>query len=266
MKNINSYLKLINGKKDTETQDKINSSVEYLFDYVKRLRIDPNNSEDYDMLTGTLRNVFDLELSLYDLDSKSVDLEFVDEGDFIGNFTYERVYDEKKKKYVDKKETISIKIPTILDYLSYDAYSRLSACKGVFTTLFHEIEHYKQYKRFTSNISSPDNLYFVKEFLFSDEFTNAETVSGVNKIYATNHDMFMIESDAKKSASSRITDVLSYRKEKSIEDISVRDVDYYLADLVVDDNEEKRLYDRDEYLNYKVDSIVHDNLYLLDNI
>ena len=264
MKDVDSYLKLIKGSNDEEAKNKINTSIEYLFDYVKRLRIDPNNSEDYDMLTGTLKDVFDSELSLYGLNNGDVELEFVNEGDFIGNFSFNRYYDKKKKKYVDGKSTISIKIPDILDYLSYDTYSRLSTCKGVFTTLFHEIEHYKQYKRFTSDFSSPDNLYFVKEFLFSDELSDSNTVSSINRVYASNHDSFMIESDAKKSASSRISDALSYRKERSIEDVSVRDVDYHLADFIVDDNEEKRLYDRDEYLNYKVDNLVLDNLYLLD--
>ena len=256
MKEVKDYLKLIKGAYNEDIQEDISYAIEYFFDYVKRNSLDPNNSEDFMLFVDTVKEVFGLECELFNISKKDLDIDFTVSSDHSGVFKYNRYYDKKKKKYVDDTAIVFIDLDVSLDFLSGDVSGRLHACKGVFKTLLHEISHYLQYKRFTSNFSSPDNLMFVKEFLFSDEIKDDDLI----KIYDSNHDAFSIESDARKKASQRISDYLEFRKEDNIEDVRVRAVDYILADIISDG----RVYNREDYINYKANDIISRNLYLLE--
>lgn len=260
MKKLDSYLRLVNGYSDENIENQIKDVIDYFFDYIKNNSLDPNNEEDYRLFTETMEQIFELEMELYGLSKNSVELVFTDDENYHGNFSYSRVFDKDKKQYVSNKSIISISVPTTLEFMSYNLSARLNAFKGVINTLFHEIRHARQFNRYMYDISSNENLMFAKEFLFSDEFSN----TSIGEVYERNHNSFSMENDASSSASKRVLDFLDYRFVSSIDNISVKNVDYYLSDLVIEDEKGRKLVNKNQYINDTCDRLVIEEPYLLD--
>ena len=259
MNDYKKYLKFVKGPHNPEIEDKIKELIDYFFDYAKRNKMSSESEEDKSIVKDTLTEIFNLELELYGISPDEVELVFDSEEDHSGNFSFNRVYDEKQKKYVDKKAQISINLEVPFEYMDFGTRSRLYSCKGLLNTLLHEIEHLIQYKRYIMNVSSPDNLMFAKEFLYSDVLDG-----DIRKLYDDNHDSFSIESDAKGKSSSVLCDFLDFNRISSIQNVSIRNVDYHLSSLIVINDGIRFKYDKTDYINYKTDSIIENNLELLD--
>lgn len=258
MDKYRKYLKLINGSHNPELEGKIKEVIDYYFDYAKRNKMSSESKEDIAMVKDSLTEIFNLELELYGIDSSEIELKFSDDEDFSGNFSFARYYDEKKRRYVDDKCKITINLGLAFEYINYGTRSRLFSMKGLLNTLLHELEHFIQYKRLVMNMSSPDNLMFTKEFIYSD------LLDDYYDLYKDNHDSFSIESDAKRKSNSTLVQFLDFKKERAIEDVTVRNVDYHLSGLIVENDNKKYKYNKTDYINYKTDSVIEKHLELLD--
>ena len=125
MNDYKKYLKFVKGPHNPEIEDKIKELIDYFFDYAKRNKMSSESEEDKSIVKDTLTEIFNLELELYGISPDEVELVFDSEEDHSGNFSFNRVYDEKQKKYVDKKAQISINLEVPFEYMDFGTRSRL---------------------------------------------------------------------------------------------------------------------------------------------
>ena len=112
--------------------------------------------------------------------------------------------------------------------------------------LFHEVEHYKDFKRLLSGIPSLNSLRFAYDYAL---------MAFNHGIYSNNHDSFYIESFADSVGYERLSLLLDTYTIDSIKNCTVSKLNMYLSDIK-ESEYNCRVYDIDDYLNDKMDYIV----------
>ena len=256
---IHSYLKLF-GVYNKEVFKSEKQIIDDFFKYLKKNKLDLNNKKDLSYFNGVLKSLFDLEMSLYP--SEDVIFNIGEDNMSLGDFTYE-INKNKNGTYSVKNMKINIyKSQMIMLYLNDNVKLRLFAANQVIRGLFHEIEHYKQFRRFMSNNSSKYNLRFCKEFILSEEKLSIDIKPKSHVIYSTNHDNLVIENHSNSEGLSRLSLLLDFNNTTNIKNATVHKLDMLFStatDNLVDGN----IYDRDEYIDEKFDKLIKLNPYLL---
>lgn len=79
------------------------------------------------------------------------------------------------------------------DLQSPDVDKRLLACKTLFKTVFHEIQHHRQYLMAKTNVSSKDGLRYARDFALMS-YLEKDWYNGNKKV--ANYDAYTIENNA----------------------------------------------------------------------
>ncbi len=250
---VKEYLNLFRDYNEIDDEKEKDIISKFLI-VLKERPFDIYNEEDKKIIKDTLKELFLIEISRYGL--SDVDIEFELDGDYLGNFSFDVVKNIEEYDYKNYK--VKIALDSIVgESLNFDISSRLNAFKYLLKSLYHEIEHYIQFKKLTTNISSRDNLRFAREFVITDlkfehDYDNSRS------IYENNHNAFSIEADADYIAHQKISILLDHFNTSSILDSSVRKLDTVLGDI----NERER----EELIDEKVSKLIKLNPSILDKL
>lgn len=254
-KEYEEYLNFYRNKPETEEERKIVSD---FFNIIKSRPIDVYKKEDRELVEKYLTDLFMAATKKYN--SNDCTIEF-DEENQNGQFTFIYSFDKDKRTFNYKD--LKIKISTdsyIMEELNAKLGLRTYAFKYVLKCLYHEIEHYLQFKRLVTNVSSYDNLMFAKEYTITDlDFDDKENIK---ELYKINHDEFSIESGANHAAFQNISSIFDHFMTRNIRECSALKLDKALSPIVYNNI----VYDRDELINKLLDKLVVENPYLLEKL
>ena len=169
---------LINRKKQIEEARKF-------IEYFKNNKIDSKDKEKIEYLENKIKKIYDLEIE---------DLEREFGKDITLNIDREED-DDVEGNYYDN-ESITIYTKKIIEDLEDDDIDvRIDACLELIHTIFHEIQHHRQYLMATSNVCSKEAMMYAKEYALSHLLED--------KFYEDNYEELGIESDADEVAEKR---------------------------------------------------------------
>lgn len=144
-----------------------------LLDFFKDNQLDMNNAEMIGRIESAITRVFELEIRElgYTFDSKgdseqnTFDLQFVNDEAITWRGEHNNGGKWENGVYTQGKPTIKYNIARLCPELSSDdANVRLSTCKNLFKTVFHEIQHHRQYMMARSNVSSKEGMMYARDF------------------------------------------------------------------------------------------------------
>ncbi len=250
IKNLNNY----------SINDKEKEIIDSFLSVIKKRKIDIYNPKDKEYFENIIKSIIECELG----EHTNLVINFNDIDNYVGEFNYIREYNKEKRKYENTLLSISFSNSSIIvECLNDDIKRRLFAFKQILKCIYHELEHYKQFMRITSNISDRDSLLFAKDYIFSDEVLDKKTSLDTRKVYLMNHDNMAIESDANNNAFKKLIWYTDLDYVRNLDQINVTSIDFYISDLIIEENNKFYRYDRVEYINSNVDEIVKNNPYLI---
>lgn len=203
---------------DKETKLKKQREIIFdFFDYFKTHKF--NETEPYDMKFIKAAVVL---LSYYELSYMGINYDFNNpsNNDVIfklinnpsKNFLGECITDishGKSTNYGIKRTYITMNIGPIASDLSDNStMTRIKACQDFVKTVFHELRHFRQFLMTQLNISSPEALYFARDFVLTD-FVESD-------FYTNNYKNFAIEADASETEAIEFMDITGINNNQTL--------------------------------------------------
>ena len=144
-----------------------------ILEFLKDNQFDLNNDVMVEKLESAITRVFELEIRElgYSFDSKgdsennTFDLQFVNDEAITWRGEHTNGGKWENGTYTEGKPIIKYNLARLCPNLSSnDANVRLSTCKNLFKTVFHEIQHHRQYMMARSNVSSKEGMMYARDF------------------------------------------------------------------------------------------------------
>lgn len=109
-------------------------------------------------------------------------------------------------QFVQGKPSIQYNIAALYENLqSPDKDKRMLACKTLFKTVFHEIQHHRQYMKTRTNVSSKDGMQYARDFAIK-QYLNKDWYS--NNAKTGNYAAYTIENNANEVGYSQFLETL----------------------------------------------------------
>lgn len=109
-------------------------------------------------------------------------------------------------QFVQGKPSIKYNIAVLYENLqSPDKDKRMLACKTLFKTVFHEIQHHRQYMKTRTNVSSKDGMQYARDFAIK-QYLNKDWYS--NNAKTGNYAAYTIENNANEVGYSQFLETL----------------------------------------------------------
>jgi len=183
-----------------EEKNEIQSSaIRRFMNHFSKHKLNSNNPNTITTMKKIIATVFQQEVEELGLrfsedltEESDILLKYINDQNvgFSQNTTCDRIKNAEGT-YNDAKPAITINNYRYYENLQSDIPElRLETCKKLFQGIFHEFEHYRQYLKMQSNVSSKEGIRYARDWVISD--------SGLadSKIYKDNYANFFIENAA----------------------------------------------------------------------
>lgn len=197
-----------------QKNNNIRDSIEMLMEHFEKYKLDPNDTDTIRNIQYVLSRIFGEEVRElgYEFDSNDIKnpnntfgLVFINNPDITYRGRYYPFVKIEKGKVINTPPKIEYNLAMILNGLdSDDKERRLCACRDMFKTIFHELQHHKQYKLACSKISNLDSLRFARDFV-TRMFLPKDWYSKDEK--TGNYTEYMTENDANETGYSRYLEI-----------------------------------------------------------
>lgn len=177
-----------------------------IMNYFKANKLTSKDDPAIDRLEEAIRRVFQLEVENTEGDNKENDLsiEFIDGVDNMQGARCNPI--DKKVRY--SKTICCMKLD------SDDKNIRLAKCKQIFETIFHEIQHHRQYLMTQSDIGSKNGMIFARDMILQ---------LCMKRCYADNYDVFAIEKDAGYFGYKRYLEIMEITDDRTANLMDIND-------------------------------------------
>ena len=126
----------------------------------------------------------------------------------------------KNGKFIQGRPSIKYNIAALYEDLqSPDKDKRMLACKTLFKTVFHEIQHHRQYMKTRTNVSSKDGIQYARDFA-TKQYLHKDWYSSNAK--TGNYAAYTIENNANEVGYSQFLETLG-REDSEV--ASLRDIE-----------------------------------------
>lgn len=176
--------------------------IEKILRFFKDNQLDMNNTEMINKIKNAITRVFELEIremgyifnSKGNISKNTFELKFVNDDKLTWRGIYFCGKKVEKGIVVQQKPLIEYNIYRLCRKLTSDTQDiRMKACRELFKTVFHEIQHHKQYLMTISDVSSKEAIMYARDFA---------TRAYLERVWYTknrkkgNYDGFVIENNA----------------------------------------------------------------------
>ncbi len=182
-----------------ENRKKQKEIIEKIIKKFSNERFQEENEKQKNELEKAIKEVFDLEME--QLEEKypyklQIYIEDEEEDNLDGMYDY--------------NDYIEINIKNNFEYLESDnPEQRKYGIKQIFSTVFHEIEHHRQYQMSLSEVSSKEAIKYAQDYAL---ITYIE-----RRFYNENWGALALENDAEGTAVKALIEILGYSLEKEVE-------------------------------------------------
>lgn len=147
--------------------------IKKLMNYFENHQLDVNDTKVLETMQDALTKIFQVEIEElgYSYDPQradnenTFDLQFINDSSLTWRGEHSSGGRLQKEQFIQGKPKISYNIANLYNGLeSDDKDTRLLACKTVFKTVFHEIQHHRQYLMSRTNVSSKEGMLYARDF------------------------------------------------------------------------------------------------------
>lgn len=186
-------------------EEKVAKEREYIskfMEYFSENQLQENDPEIVEFIKENMTKVFQLEVEEmgYHFDpnkeNNTFSLEFVSDEDKSWSGVY------------NHGDVPSVKINlfySLLNLYSPDQESRLNGCRGIFKTLFHELQHHRQNLMAMSSVSSLESLRYARDFAchleLGDTWYSRDAITG-------NYDSYITENNANEVGYGQFAEIM----------------------------------------------------------
>lgn len=178
------------------------AEIENILNFFKDNQLDMNNTEMINKIKNAITRVFELEIremgyifnSKGNISKNTFELKFVNDDKLTWRGRYFCGKKVEKGIVVQQKPLIEYNIYRLCRKLTSDTQDiRMKACRELFKTVFHEIQHHKQFLMTISDVSSKEAIMYARDFA---------TRAYLERVWYTknrkkgNYDGFVIENNA----------------------------------------------------------------------
>ena len=193
--------------------------------YFKDNKLDFNDTQLLEKMQKDITTIFQLEIEELgyrynpnDDTQSTFELKFVNspEDNFRGR--HNPGWKIQEGKFVQGRPLITYNTSKLYEDLqSSDKEKRLFACKTIFKTVFHEIQHHRQYLMTRTNVSSKEAIQYARDFAIKT-YLQKDWYSRDKK--TGNYDAYTIENNANEVGYNQYLETIGI-EDKKIEDLRV---------------------------------------------